>query len=102
MVNWPICMQVEGGGEGEDEGEEEDEGAAVLLPDQERGGCVGRRVQMEEVRPEGCQEQPSPQVYSHTHTRACPNSCYSTSYGMPHPNIIRVCARITVKCLRFR
>lgn len=54
-----------GGGEREDEGEEEAEGAKVLLPDEERGGCVGRWLQMEEVRPESGQEQPPPQVWHH-------------------------------------
>jgi hypothetical protein len=53
-----------GGGEREDdESEAEDEGAQVLLPDQERRGCAGRRLQVEEVRPEGCQEQPASKVY---------------------------------------
>jgi len=49
-------------GESADEGEEEDEGAEVLLPDQERRGCAGRRLQVAEVRPEGCQEQPPSKV----------------------------------------
>ena len=61
-----VSVQVEGlgyhGGEREDEGEEEDEGAEVLLPDQERRGCAGRRLQVAEVRPEGCQEQPPSKV----------------------------------------
>ena len=58
-------MEGPGGGGGErrtDEGEEEDEGTQVLLPDQERRGCAGRRLQVEEVRPEGCQEQPPSKV----------------------------------------
>ena len=60
-------MEGPGGGGAErrtDEGEEEDEGTEVLLPDQERRGRVGRRLQVEEVRPEGCQEQPPSKVYA--------------------------------------
>jgi hypothetical protein len=65
---WWWGEQVEGTGYGggereDDEGEEEDEGAQVLLPDQKRRRCAGRRLQVEEVRPEGCQEQPSSKVY---------------------------------------
>jgi hypothetical protein len=65
---WWRGEQVEGTGYGggereDDEGEEEDEGAQVLLPDQKRCRCAGRWLQVEEVRPEGCQEQPSSKVY---------------------------------------
>jgi hypothetical protein len=51
-----------GGERRTDEGEEEDEGTEVLLPDKERRGCAGRRLQVEKVRPEGCQEQPPSKV----------------------------------------
>uniref|UniRef100_A0A453CKM0 Uncharacterized protein n=1 Tax=Aegilops tauschii subsp. strangulata TaxID=200361 RepID=A0A453CKM0_AEGTS len=77
---------VEGGGEGKDEGEEEDEGAAVLLPDQERSGRAGRRIQVEEVRPEGCQEQPSSQELLPVHPQQLPReeACGAAVGGLPH------------------
>jgi hypothetical protein len=55
-----------------EEGEEEDEGTEVQLPDQERRGRARRRLQVEKVRPEGCQEQPPPKVEMSMGTRYPP------------------------------
>jgi hypothetical protein len=61
-------LQEQAAGAGEDDevvvgGAEAGAGAAVRLHDQERRGPPGGRIPMEEVRTEGRQEQPLPQVY---------------------------------------
>lgn len=60
-------MQEQAAGAGEDDevvggGAEAGAAAAVRLHDQERRGPPGGRIPLEEVRTEGRQEQPVPQV----------------------------------------
>jgi hypothetical protein len=66
---WIGWVQVGGEGREGGEGGEAGEAAAVRVHDQERGRPPRGRLPVAQVRPEGRQEQPIPQVrmYSYTH-----------------------------------
>ena len=77
-------LQVTGGGEGQGQGREAAAAAALRLHDQERGRPPRGRLPVAQVRPEGRQEQPIPQVRTSLPTHTYIHTCTASSiYSYP-------------------
>jgi hypothetical protein len=68
-------VQGGGGGEGQGQGGEAAAAAAVRVHDQERGRPPRGRLPVAQVRPEGRQEQPIPQVCMQCTHCSCTYAC---------------------------